>query len=94
MFAGYGNDNDNDGNSYDEDVYSTDFTMTWQRLYLILFFLKWGSRAEGRRAKNQGRGSTVKVREKTRRPDISKNRFAKLCKSNLTYAKVTLYTQK
>ena len=38
MFAGYGNDNDSDGNSYDEDVYSTDFTMTWQILYLILFF--------------------------------------------------------
>ena len=38
MRAGYGNDNDNDGNSHDEDVYSTGFTTAWQRLYLILFF--------------------------------------------------------
>ena len=26
--AGYGNHNDNDGNSHDVDVYSTDFTTT------------------------------------------------------------------
>ena len=38
MRVGYGNDNDNDGNSHDEDVYSTDLTTTWQRFYLILFF--------------------------------------------------------
>ena len=33
----YGNDNDNDVNSHDEDYDSTDFTTTW-KIYLILFF--------------------------------------------------------
>ena len=36
MSAGYGNDNDNGGNSYDEDIDSTDFTATW-KIYLIFF---------------------------------------------------------
>ena len=35
MRAGYGYDNDNDGN--DEDVNGTDFITTW-KIYLILFF--------------------------------------------------------
>ena len=30
MPAGYGNKNDNDDNSFDEDVDSTDFTATWK----------------------------------------------------------------
>ena len=30
MRAGYGDDNDNDGNSHDEDVDSIDFTTTWK----------------------------------------------------------------
>ena len=37
MSAGYGNDIDNDDNSRDEDVDSTDFRTTW-KVYLILFF--------------------------------------------------------
>ena len=37
MSAGYGNDIDNDDNSHDEDVDSTDFRTTW-KVYLILFF--------------------------------------------------------
>ena len=35
MLAGY--DNDNDGNSYDEDIGDTDFKTSW-KIYLILFF--------------------------------------------------------
>ena len=35
MPAGYGNDNDNNGN--DENVDGTDLTTTW-KLYLTLFF--------------------------------------------------------
>ena len=37
MSAGYDNANDDDGNSHDEDVDSTDFKTTW-KIYLILFF--------------------------------------------------------
>ena len=37
MSAGHGNDKDNDGNSYDENVDGTDFTTT-RKNYLILFF--------------------------------------------------------
>ena len=37
MPAGYGNDNDNDDNSLDKDVDSTDFRATW-KIYFILFF--------------------------------------------------------
>ena len=37
MPPGYGNDNDDDCNSHDEDVDSTDLTATW-KIYLILSF--------------------------------------------------------
>ena len=37
MPAGYNNDHDNDGNSHDEDIDSSEFTTTW-KIYLILFF--------------------------------------------------------
>ena len=55
MPARYGNDNDNDWNSPDEDVDRTDFTTTW-KIYLISFFKKWGTAAEewGLRAKGRG----------------------------------------
>ena len=55
MSAGYDNDNDDDGNSHDEDVDSTDFKTTW-KIYLILFFNvgaeKWG--AEGQLLRAEG----------------------------------------
>ena len=52
MPARYGNDNDSDDNSHDEDVDSTDFTTK------NFNFSKWGPRAEGRSLglRAEGRG--------------------------------------
>ena len=44
MPAGYGNDNDNDGNRRDKDVQSNDFTTTYLTNFI---FLKKEPRAEG-----------------------------------------------
>ena len=37
MPTGYGSDKDNEGNSHNEDVDSTDFKANW-KIYLIFFF--------------------------------------------------------
>ena len=47
MSAGYGNDKDNDDNSHDEDVDSTDFTKTW-KIYLFIYS------SVGRGPRNEG----------------------------------------
>lgn len=50
MSPGYGNNDRNDDNSHDEDVGSTDFTMT------NFIFVKWRPRAEEREQSADGRG--------------------------------------
>ena len=56
MPTGYGNDKNNEGNSHNEDVDSTDFKANW-KIYLIFFF-KWGPRVQngGWEPRTEGRG--------------------------------------
>ena len=46
MPAGYGNDDDNDKNSNDEDVVGLTSKRLGRFIYAILFFWKWGPKAE------------------------------------------------
>ena len=66
----YGNDNDSDWNSPDQDVDSTDFTTTW-KIYFILFFKKLGTAAEEWELRAKGPSQEAESRE----PRKTKNKI-------------------